>query len=73
LFYWLSWAKTTYISRLKEASLRARHAELKELLNEEYKLHGLTFAENNVDHKWDRVTFSDQSTFSSSNDGPVLV
>jgi hypothetical protein len=31
------------------------------------------FPESNVDRKWDRVIFTDESTFSSANDGPVLV
>jgi hypothetical protein len=64
--------KTPLFRDLKE-SLRARNAEVKEIFNKEYKLHSLTFAERNVDRKWDRVTFSDESTFSSTNDGPVLV
>jgi len=46
---------------------------VKEILDEEYNLHCLTFAESNVDRKWDRVTFSDESTFNSTNDGRVLV
>jgi len=65
--------KNTFISRLKKESLRARNAEVKEILDEEYNLHCLTFAESNVDRKWDRVTFSDESTFNSTNDGRVLV
>jgi hypothetical protein len=65
--------KTTFISRLKRESLRARHAAVKQLLNEEYKLHRLIFDESKIDRKWDRVTFSDESTFSSTNDGPFLV
>jgi len=47
--------KTTLISRLKEACLRAQHAALKKLLTDEYKLYRLAFAENYVDSKWDRV------------------
>ena len=65
--------KTTLISGLKEAGLRARHAALKELLTDEHKLYLLAFAESNVDRKWDRVIFSDESILSSANDGPVLV
>jgi transposase-like protein len=65
--------KTTLISRLKEASLRARHAAVKEVLTDEHKLYHLAFAESNVDHKRDRVIFSDESIFSSANEGPVLV
>ena len=33
----------------------------------------LAFAESNVDCKWDRVIFTDESTFNSANDGRVLV
>jgi hypothetical protein len=46
---------------------------VKELLTDEYELYRFAFSENNVDSKWDRVIFSDESTFSSANDGPVLV
>jgi len=65
--------KDTIISRLRAAGLRARHAAVKELLTDEHKLHRLAFAESNVDRKWDRVIFTDESTFTSANDGPVLV
>ena len=65
--------KTMLISRLKEASRRAQHAEVKELPTDEHKLYHLTSAESNEDRKWDRVIFSDESTFSSANDGQVLV
>ena len=65
--------KTTLISRLKEAGLRARHVAVKEILTGEHKLYGLAFAESNVDRKWDRIIFYDGSAFSSANDGPVLV
>ena len=46
---------------------------MKELLTDEHKLYRLAFAEGNVDRKWDRVIFTDESTFTSANDGPVLV
>jgi hypothetical protein len=65
--------KTTLISRLKEAGLRTRHAAVKELFTDEHKLYHLAFAERNVDRKWDRVIFSDESTFRSTNDGQGLV
>ena len=55
------------------AGLRARHAALKELLNDEHKLYRLAFAETNVDLKWDRFIFTDEFTFTSANDRPVLV
>ena len=58
---------------IKEAGLRAQHAAVKELFTDEHKRYCLTFAERNVDRKWDRVMFSDESTFSLENDGPVLV
>jgi len=65
--------KDMNISRLKAGSLRARHAAVKQLLTDEHKLYRFAFAESNVDRKWDRVIFTDESTFSSANDGPVLV
>jgi len=46
---------------------------VKELLTDEHKLYRLAFAESNVDRKWDRVVFTDESTFTSANYGPVLV
>ena len=46
---------------------------MKEILTDEHKLYCLAFAESNVDHKWDRVIFTYEATFSSTNDGPVLV
>ena len=46
---------------------------VKEFLTDKHKLYCAAFAESNVDHKLDRVIFSDESTFSSANDGPVLV
>ena len=60
------------ISRLKEACLRARHVAVKEILTDENELYRLAFAENNVDRKWCRFIFSDEPTFISANDGPVL-
>jgi hypothetical protein len=65
--------KSTVISRLKEAGLRARHAVVKAVLTDERQLYHLAFAESSVDHQWDRVTFFDESTFSCANDGLVLV
>jgi len=46
---------------------------MNEFLTDEHKLYRLAFVESSVDRKWDRVRFSDESTFSSANDGPVLV
>ena len=63
--------RTTLISRLKEAGLRAQHTVVKEILNDKHKLYRLAFTENSVDRKWDRVVLSYESTFSSANDGPV--
>ena len=65
--------KNRIISRLRAAGLRARHATLKEFLTDEHKQYCLAFAESNVDRKWGRVIFTDESTFTSANDGPVLV
>ena len=63
----------TIISRLRAAGLRPRHAAVKELLTDEHKIYRLASAESNVDRKWDRVIFTDESTFTLANDGPVLV
>ena len=65
--------KDTIISRLRAAGLRARSAAVKELLIDQHKLYRLAFAESNGDRKWNRVIFTDESTFTSANDGPVLV
>jgi hypothetical protein len=65
--------KNMLISRLREAGLWAQQAAVKELLTDEHKLYHLAYADSNVDHKWDRVTFPDESTFTSANDGPVLI
>jgi transposase len=65
--------KSTVISRLKEAGLRARYVAVKAVLTDEHQLYHLAFAESSVDRQWDRVIFSDESTFSSANDGPALV
>ena len=65
--------KTTLISRLKEAGLRARNAAVKEILTDEHKLYRLAFDDSNVDREWVRFIFFDEFTFSSANDGPVLV
>ena len=46
---------------------------MNEFLINEQKLYRLAFAESSVDRKWDRVIFTDESTISSANDGPVLV
>jgi hypothetical protein len=65
--------KDIIILRLKAAGLRAQHAAVKELLTDEHELYRFAFAESNVDRKWDRVIFTNESTFSSANDGPVPV
>lgn len=61
------------ILRLKKAGLRARHAAMIEELSDEHKLYCVASAESSVDHPWDRVVFSDDSTFSLANDGLLLV
>ena len=65
--------KKGWLFRLQEAGLRARPVAVQELLTDEHKLYHLAFSEGNVDRKWDRVIFCDESTFSSENDGLVLV
>jgi len=61
------------ISRLKARGLRARHVAVKKLPTGECKLYRLAFAESNIDGKWDRVIFTDKSTFIPAKNGPVLV
>jgi len=46
---------------------------MKDLLTDEHKLYRLAFADSNVDCKWDRFIFIDESTFTSANEGPVSV
>jgi hypothetical protein len=46
---------------------------VKELLTDEHDLYRLAFAESNLDCKWDRAILTDESTFTSANDGGVLV
>jgi hypothetical protein len=58
---------------MTEAGLRSRSTAVKEKLSEEHRLYWLAFAEDNVDHEWGNVIFSDESMFSSANDGPVRV
>lgn len=48
------------------------HWSVKAVISDEHKLNRPAFAEGSVDHQSD-VIFSDNSTFSSANDGPVLV
>ena len=57
----------------RDLGLRARHAAVKELHIHEHKLYRLASAESNIDRKWDRDIFTDESTFTSTNDGPVSV
>jgi len=67
------WQRRMVILILKETGIRAQHTAVKELLTDEYKLYHLAFAGSIVDRKWGSVIFSDESTFSSKNDGLVLV
>jgi hypothetical protein len=46
---------------------------VKAVLTDEHQLYRLAFAESNVDRQWNRYIFSDESTFSSANYGPILV
>jgi hypothetical protein len=64
--------KCMVILRLKEAGLRAWHAAVKDVLTDEHEPYRQAFSESSVDFYWDKVIFSDESTFSSSSDGPVL-
>jgi transposase-like protein len=63
----------TVRNSVTEAGLRSRSAAVKEKLSEEHRLYRLAFAEDNVDRDWGNVIFSDESVFSSANDGPVRV
>jgi hypothetical protein len=65
--------KCTVILRLREAGLRAQHSAVKDVLTNEHKFFHVACAENNVDCKCDRDILSDESTFSSSNDGLILL
>jgi hypothetical protein len=58
---------------MTEAGLRSRSAAVKEKLSEEHRLYRRAFAEDNVDRDWGNVIFSDESVFSSADDGPVRV
>jgi hypothetical protein len=46
---------------------------VKAVLTDEHQLYRLAFAESSVDRQWDRVIFSDESTFSLAKDGPFFV
>lgn len=59
--------------RLRAEGLHARRAAIKEDLTENHKVDRLAFAEANIDRVWNRVIFTDEKVFSSSNDGPRLV
>jgi hypothetical protein len=61
------WEKRTTITRLTEAAV------MRGLLTYERKLYRLAFSESNVPRQYDTVIFRDESTFSSANDGPVLI
>lgn len=63
----------TIRNRLSEAGLRSRNAARKPKLTEEHQLYRLAFAEENLHRDWADVIFSDESIFSSANDGPVRV
>jgi hypothetical protein len=54
----------TVRNHMTEAGLRSRSAAVKEKLT-------LAFAKDNVDRDWGNVIFSDESVFSSANDGSV--
>lgn len=59
----------TALRRLKDEQLFARIAAKKELLKDEHKLFRLAFSEENTNRNWNRVIFSDEVTFSSTNGG----
>ncbi|PSN38921.1 hypothetical protein C0J52_11866 [Blattella germanica] len=63
----------TALRRLKDEKLFARIAANKELLKDEHKLFRLAFSEENTNRNWNRLIFSDDVTFSSTNGGKVIV
>jgi hypothetical protein len=65
--------RSTVRNRMTFAGLRSRSAAVKEKLSEEHRLYRLAFAEDNVERDWGNVIFSDESVFSSKNDGPIRV
>jgi transposase-like protein len=63
----------TIRNHMTEAGLRSGSAAVKEKLSEEHRLYRLALAEDNMHRDWGNVIFSDESVFSSANDGPVRV
>lgn len=63
----------TVRNRLRDAGLRSHRAAVKDRLSEDHRLYRLAFAEENLHRDWGNVIFSDESVFSSANDGPVRV
>ena len=62
----------TVISRCTEAGCRVCCIELKALFTGEHELYHPAPADSKVNHLWDKVIFSNESTFSTAN-GPVFV
>lgn len=60
-------------NRLGEANLHARRAAIKEVLTDAHCVDHMAYAATHADADWSRVVFSDEKTFSSSNDGPQIV
>lgn len=63
----------TALRRLRHAGLRGRVAAVKERLSDEHKIYRLAFAHANVDRNWENVAFSDESIFTTSNQGRRFV
>ncbi|PSN56663.1 hypothetical protein C0J52_10822 [Blattella germanica] len=63
----------TALRRSNDEQLFAPIAAKKELLKDEHKLFRLAFPEENTNRNWNRVIFSDEVTFSSTNGGKVIV
>lgn len=57
--------------RLKEGGLRCRVPAKKISLTAEQIERRLNFCHNNLNRNWDAVVFSDEKTFSSSDDAPI--
>lgn len=62
----LPWQKGTNFWRPEEVSLSARHTAVDDVLTDQ-QLYHLAFVENSVERRWDKVTFPDESTFSSAS------
>jgi hypothetical protein len=73
LLYQLPWIEKYGYFETKRSWSQTQHAVMKAALIDEHKPYHLAFAESSLHRQWDGVILSDESTFSSANDGLVLV